>query len=288
MKKVLFAILISIIFVSCATKKYKLANIILEKRVDSLKVVIRKKEEIPFIKLTTLDSLKNIISKKDTFQLTDSTKTEFLETVNFNIRKPNFVIIHHTAQDSLQETIRTFSLKSTQVSSHYVIAKNGKVIQMLNDYLRAWHAGAGSWGKSTDINSTSIGIELDNNGDEPFSDTQINSLLVLLSKLKKDYNIPTQNFIGHSDIAPTRKNDPSVFFPWQKLAENGFGIWNNGVLDIAPPNFDTTMALRVIGYDVKNLSDAIKAFKLHYVQKDVTNVMNKNTIDLIYTIYLKQ
>jgi N-acetylmuramoyl-L-alanine amidase len=288
MKKVLFTILISVLFASCATKKYQLANIVLEKKIDSLKIVILKKDEIPFIKLTTLDSLKNIISKKNTFQLTDSTKTEFLETVNFNIRKPNLVIIHHTAQDSLQETLRTFSLKSTQVSSHYVIAKNGKVIQMLNDYLRAWHAGAGSWGKSTDINSTSIGIELDNNGEEPFSETQINSLLVLLSKLKKDYNIPTQNFIGHSDIAPTRKNDPSAFFPWQKLAENGFGIWNNGVLDIAPPNFDTTMALRVIGYDVKNLSDAIKAFKLHYVQKDVTNVMNKNTIDLIYTIYLRQ
>ena len=288
MKKILLTILSSVLFASCATKKYELANIVLEKKIDSLKIVILKKNEIPFIKLTTLDSLKNIISKKDTFQLTDSTKTEFLETVNFNIRKPNLVIIHHTAQDSLQETLRTFSLKSTQVSSHYVIAKNGKVIQMLNDYLRAWHAGAGSWGKTTDVNSTSIGIELDNNGEEPFSETQISSLLLLLTKLKKDYNIPIQNFIGHSDIAPTRKNDPSVFFPWQKLAENGFGIWNNGVLDIAPPNFDTTMALRVIGYDVKNLSDAIKAFKLHYVQKDITNIMNKNTIDLIYTIYLRQ
>ena len=288
MKKILLTILSSVLFASCATKKYELANIVLEKKIDSLKIVILKKNEIPFIKLTTLDSLKNIISKKDTFQLTDSTKTEFLETVNFNIRKPNLVIIHHTAQDSLQETLRTFSLKSTQVSSHYVIAKNGKVIQMLNDYLRAWHAGAGSWGKTTDVNSTSIGIELDNNGEESFSETQISSLLLLLTKLKKDYNIPIQNFIGHSDIAPTRKNDPSVFFPWQKLAENGFGIWNNGVLDIAPPNFDTTMALRVIGYDVKNLSDAIKAFKLHYVQKDITNIMNKNTIDLIYTIYLRQ
>lgn len=288
MKKILLTILSSVLFASCATKKYELANIVLEKKIDSLKIVILKKNEIPFIKLTTLDSLKNIISKKDTFQLTDSTKTEFLETVNFNIRKPNLVIIHHTAQDSLQETLRTFSLKSTQVSSHYVIAKNGKVIQMLNDYLRAWHAGAGNWGKTTDVNSTSIGIELDNNGEESFSETQISSLLLLLTKLKKDYNIPIQNFIGHSDIAPTRKNDPSVFFPWQKLAENGFGIWNNGVLDIAPPNFDTTMALRVIGYDVKNLSDAIKAFKLHYVQKDITNIMNKNTIDLIYTIYLRQ
>jgi N-acetylmuramoyl-L-alanine amidase len=89
-------------------------------------------------------------------------------TVNFNLRKPNFIIIHHTAQDSLQQTIKTFTVTRTQVSSHYVIADDGSVIQMLNDYLRAWHAGRGSWGKDTDINSSSIGIELDNNGTEVF------------------------------------------------------------------------------------------------------------------------
>jgi N-acetylmuramoyl-L-alanine amidase len=87
--------------------------------------------------------------------------------VNFNLRKPNFIIIHHTAQDSLQQTIKTFTVTRTQVSSH-VIADDGSVIQMLNDYLRAWHAGRGSWGKDTDINSSSIGIELDNNGTEVF------------------------------------------------------------------------------------------------------------------------
>jgi N-acetylmuramoyl-L-alanine amidase len=83
---------------------------------------------------------------------------------------------------------------------------------MLNDYLRAWHAGKGSWGKNTDINSASIGIELDNNGSEPFS-AQITSLMALLSKLQKQYGIPAQNIIGHSDIAPTRKSDPSALFP---------------------------------------------------------------------------
>jgi N-acetylmuramoyl-L-alanine amidase len=85
-----------------------------------------------------------------------------------SICKPNFIIIHHTAQDSLQQTIKTFTVTRTQVSSHYVIADDGSVIQMLNDYLRAWHAGRGSWGKDTDINSSSIGIELDNNGTEVF------------------------------------------------------------------------------------------------------------------------
>jgi N-acetylmuramoyl-L-alanine amidase len=78
-------------------------------------------------------------------------------------------------------------------------------------------------GENTDINSTS-GIELDNNGTQVFSELQINSLLALLTKLKKDYNIPAQNIIGHADIAPTRKKDPSQLFPWKILAENGFGL----------------------------------------------------------------
>jgi N-acetylmuramoyl-L-alanine amidase len=120
--------------------------------------------------------------------LDNGINTKWIGTVNFNLRKP--IIIHHTAQDSLQQTIKTFTVTRTQVSSH-VIADDGSV-QMLNDYLRAWHAGRGSWGKDTDINSSSIGIELDNNGTEVFLKHKF-SLMALLSKLKKEYNIPTQN-----------------------------------------------------------------------------------------------
>jgi N-acetylmuramoyl-L-alanine amidase len=106
-------------------------------------------------------------------------------TTNFNMRKPNFVIIHHTAQNSCDETLKTFTLERTQVSAHYVICRNGVVHHMLNDYLRAWHGGIAKWGNITDLNSVSIGIELDNNGFEPFSSLQINSLLTLLDTQKK-------------------------------------------------------------------------------------------------------
>ena len=111
-------------------------------------------------------------------------------TTNFNLRKPNFVIIHHTAQNSCEQTLKTFTTEKTQVSAHYVICKDGIVHHMLNDYLRAWHGGAAKWGNSTDINSNSIGIEIDNNGFEVFTEAQINSLLRLLARLKKTYNIP--------------------------------------------------------------------------------------------------
>jgi N-acetylmuramoyl-L-alanine amidase len=234
-----------------------------------------------------LDSLKTIISKKEPITLGIETKTEWISTINYNLRKPNFIIIHHTAQDSLQQTIKTFTLKRTQVSAHYVISRNGNIVQMLNDYLRAWHAGNANWGKTTDINSSSIGIELDNNGNEPFSDSQIKSLLTLLSKLKKDYNIPTQNIIAHSDIAPSRKVDPSIYFPWKKLAENGFGLWPNDELEIAPADFNSDFALRMIGYDTKNLENSITAFKLHYIQTEVDNILDQKTINTIYNIFKK-
>lgn len=221
-------------------------------------------------------------------RIVDSTFVSFLPTVNYNLRKPNLVIIHHTAQDSLAQTVKTFRLQKTQVSAHYIIGDDGTVVQMLNDYLRAWHAGSGKWGKNTDVNSASIGIELDNNGKEFFSDAQINSLLKLLKNLKKDYNIPAANFIGHSDIAPTRKNDPSELFPWKKLAEQGYGLWQNEELPLVPADFNIEQGLRIIGYDTANLSAAIIAFKRHFVQTDVTNTIDDTTKAILYSIYLKQ
>ncbi len=136
----------------------------------------------------------------------------WIGTVNFNLRKPNFVIIHYTAQNSCGQTLKTFSVPPTQVSAHYVICKDGTVHHMLNDYLRAWHASIARWGNVTDVNSSSVGIEIDNNGFEIFTQPQINSLLQLLDTLKTKYSIPAANFIGHSDIAPVRKIDPGVYF----------------------------------------------------------------------------
>ncbi len=186
-------------------------------------------------------------------------------TVNFNLRKPNYVIIHHTAQDSARQTLRTFTLVRTQVSAHYVIGRDGTVYHLLNDYLRAWHAGLSRWGSNKDINSSSIGIELDNNGFEPFAGPQITGLLHLLTSLKKKYNIPAENFIGHGDIAPVRKNDPSPYFPWKALAERGFGYWYDDTTNVVvPPDFSNLQALRIIGYDVRDTTAAFTAFHRHF------------------------
>ena len=204
-----------------------------------------------------------------TYPLEDSltSANPFIGTTNFNLRKPNYVIIHHTAQNSCEQTLQTFTLPRTQVSAHYVICKDGTIHHMLNDYLRAWHGGIARWGNVTDINSISVGIELDNNGFESFTNPQIKSLLIVLQTLKKNYTIPAANFIGHGDIAPTRKNDPNILFPWKQLAQQGYGLWFDDTTNIIIPTyFNRMQALRIIGYDIKDSSAAIMAFKRHFEQ----------------------
>jgi N-acetylmuramoyl-L-alanine amidase len=225
--------------------------------------------------------------KKQPADIDSSKAGAWVGTTNFSMRKPNFVIIHHTAQNSCEQTLNTFTLTRTEVSAHYVICKDGTVQHMLSDYLRAWHAGAGKWGNVTDINSVSIGIELDNNGFEPFTEAQINNLLIVLKALKKNYNIPTANFIGHADIAPSRKVDPNRFFPWQQLAANGFGYWYDITNVSQPENFNAIQALRIIGYDTKDSIAAIKAFKLHFVQQDSVAVLNDTDKRIIFNLYKK-
>ncbi|SFT68337.1 N-acetyl-anhydromuramyl-L-alanine amidase AmpD [Algoriphagus locisalis] len=283
---------ISLAFISCSKDIYRENNKAHKKAVKEATATI---QEIPKTKVE-LDY--------DTLSITD----EWVGTTNFSVRKPNYVIIHHTAQDSLEQTINTFTLTRTQVSSHYVVGRDGEIVQMLNDYLRSWHAGRGKWGNDTDLNSASIGIELDNIGSEPFTQAQIESLLVLLKRLKWKYGIPTANFIGHSDLAPSRKVDPSTYFPWKKLAEEGFGLWYDeeevfpvlssqnstsiplSTADSLPSNtLDPVLALRIIGYDVSDEKAAVRSFKLHFIQRDIESPLtetDKRILDNLYKKYL--
>ena len=244
-----FAIVISALVYSCAHNPYAQTNRFYKKQAKQL-----------------ANNLKPVPNKL----LLDSAimPVYAVATTNFDLRKPNFVIIHHTAQNSCEQTLKTFTLERTKVSAHYVICKDGTIHHMLNDYLRAWQAGVSKWGNFTDINSSSIGIELDNNGNEPFPEAQITSLMKLLDTLKNHYSIPTANFIGHADVAPGRKNDPSHYFPWQTLSQRGFGLWYDTTAVVVPDYFNATQALRIIGYNVKDTLAAIRSFKIHFVPQD--------------------
>lgn len=230
------------------------------------------------------DSLAGVISRTPASEPYYQNGKAWVGTTNFNLRKPNFVIIHHTAQKSCEQTLKTFTMPRTQVSSHYVICKDGTVYQMLNDYLRAWHAGASRWGTNTDINSASIGIELDNNGFEPFPEAQISSLLQVLARLKSSYTIPADHFIGHSDIAPGRKVDPNKTFPWQQLAQQGYGLWYDTANVQVPEHFDPMLALRIIGYDTRKPEYAFGSFRLHYLPADTTRSFTETDKKILWSL----
>jgi N-acetylmuramoyl-L-alanine amidase len=139
------------------------------------------------------------------------------------------VIIHYTGMQTASLALqRMCDDTSPKVSAHYFIDKNGQIYQLVSEKKRAWHAGISCWQGITDINSRSIGIELDNKGHEfgyhAFPKLQIQSLISLLDSIRTRYDIEDKNIIGHSDIAPMRKQDPGELFPWDILAYHGHGL----------------------------------------------------------------
>ncbi len=209
---------------------------------------------------------------------------QWVASPNFNDRRANFVVLHHTTNDTAAAALATLTDPARAVSSHYLVSRDGTLYQLVDERHRAWHAGQSYWGGSTDLNSSSIGIELDNNGVEPFPQPQIDALLALLADIKTRHGIPTANVLGHADIAPGRKVDPSAYFPWRTLALNGYGLWCEPPMPPAPPGFDEELGLRALGYDLSNRDAAVSAFKLRFIQDDVTSAMNGRDRDMLYCL----
>lgn len=185
---------------------------------------------------------------------------------NHDIRRPVLIVLHFTNQHSVQESLDTLRTANSggPVSAHYLVGADGRIYQLVADQLRAWQAGPGRWGTITDLNSASIGIELDNDGAAPFAQPQIDSLLRLLADLTTRLHIPRTQIIGHEDLAPGRKDDPGPLFPWKTLADAGFGRWPQGTLADPPAGFDPWMALAVVGYPLEDRPAAVRAFRHHF------------------------
>lgn len=187
---------------------------------------------------------------------------------NHDLRKPQLIVLHFTDQDSVQQALDTLRTQNSggPVSANYLIGRDGHIYQLVSDRLRAWHAGGGRWGTITDVNSASIGIELDNNGRVPFPESQIDSLIRLLTDLTTRWQIPRTQIIGHEDMAPTRKDDPGPLFPWATLAAAGFGLWPDPASSLVdpPPGFDPWLALTAIGYSLDDPQAAVRAFHNHF------------------------
>lgn len=190
---------------------------------------------------------------------------------NHNARSATLIVLHYTGEAGVQRALQTLTTRNLQgpVSAHYLIGRDGTIWQLVAEDERAWHAGDSFWAGENDVNSRSIGIELDNDGEEPFAQPEIDALLRLLADITARLQIPRTNIVGHTDVAPTRKDDPGVWFPWGALAEHGFGLWYDaGPLPDPPPGFDPMAALRPIGYDLGDPAAAVIAYHRHYRASD--------------------
>lgn len=144
---------------------------------------------------------------------------------NFGPRRdgltPTLVVLHYTAMHDAAAALDRLCDPAAEVSAHYLIGGDGTIWHLVDEAMRAWHAGAGEWAGQGDINSRSIGIELDNAGTHPFAEPQIAALEGLLQEILQRHAIRPQGVIGHSDMAPGRKTDPGPRFDWARLARQG-------------------------------------------------------------------
>ncbi|KIN71594.1 N-acetylmuramoyl-L-alanine amidase [Sulfitobacter guttiformis] len=170
---------------------------------------------------------------------------------------PTLIVIHYTAMESAQAAVERLCDPRAEVSAHYLIDAQGAVTRMVEEDQRAWHAGAGEWSGMNDINSRSIGIELDNRGTHPFSAPQMDALEVLLGGIMQRWKIPAAGVIGHSDMAPGRKSDPGPHFDWARLERVGLAqggtLRPTGALDASA----FREAARSAGYTAKADGDML-------------------------------
>ena len=192
----------------------------------------------------------------------------------------NMIVLHYTGMQDAASAIARLTDPEAKVSAHYLIAEDGQIVRMVADDKRAWHAGKSYWRGVTDINSASIGIELVNPGHEfgyrPFLDAQIDALLPLLRTLTARYRITRGNVVGHSDIAPARKDDPGELFPWGRLAKLRLAL-PSPTKNLLDPNWSDggfLLALERFGYDVTDPQAAVVAFQRRFRPENIDGVID--------------
>jgi len=176
------------------------------------------------------------------------------------------IVLHYTAMASADEALERLCDPVAEVSAHYLIARTGEVLQLVDEAERAWHAGAGSWGGQGDVNSRSIGIELDNDGFSPFPAPLMTSLEGLLPGIMERCSIRAEGVIAHSDMAPTRKCDPGRRFDWLRLARQGLAVWPNEPMASGAADANAFLGqASQFGYDVTlPLDQVLDAFRQRF------------------------
>src|SRR3546814_5130719 len=177
------------------------------------------------------------------------------------------LVLHYTGMVDAASAIERLRDPEAGVSSHYLVAEDGQVLRLVDEDKRAWHAGRSHWGGVTDVNSASIGIEIVNPGHEfgyqPVPEEQMDALVPLVADIVRRHAIPRANVVGHSDIAPDRKQEPGELFEWYRLAKVGLAV-PRPVRNLIDPNWTDAgflLALERYGYDVRDPAAATTAFQ---------------------------
>ncbi len=222
---------------------------------------------------------------------------------NFNERRapPDMLVLHYTGMPSGEAALARLRDAEAQVSAHYLIEEDGRIFGLVPEERRAWHAGRGVWQGEDDCNAASIGIEIVNPGHEfgyrAFPDAQIASVVALIGDIRERWTVPDSRIIGHSDLAPERKDDPGELFPWKRLAEAGHGLWFEpaaerikalgGLLQKGDDGIGVVVlraGLHRLGYGIKPGGDydaetesAVRAFQRHWRQSRIDGVADGET-----------
>ncbi|GJL97359.1 MAG: N-acetyl-anhydromuramyl-L-alanine amidase [Hyphobacterium sp.] len=206
---------------------------------------------------------------------------------NFNDRaKPvSLIVLHYTGMENGQTALDRMRDPEARVSAHYMVEEDGRIFRLVAEDKRAWHAGVSEWAGETDINSISVGIEIVNGGHEfglpDYPEAQIDTVISLTKQIMKRHKIPPHRVVGHSDIAPLRKQDPGEKFPWQQLASVGCSIWPDGP---ARPG-DVLEDLTTIGYGAgQGLMNRFEAFQRRFRPSRVDGIPDNETIGLIAAV----
>jgi N-acetylmuramoyl-L-alanine amidase len=190
------------------------------------------------------------------------------------------LVLHYTGMPDAASAIQRMTDAEAKVSAHYVVDEDGRILRLVPEERRAWHAGRGSWRGIQDINSASIGIEIVNPGHEfgyrPFPEAQMDALVPLVADIVQRHAIRPPNVVGHSDIAPARKEDPGELFDWARLARLGLAV-PRPIRNLIDPNWTDAgflLAAERFGYDVQNPKAAVRAFQRRFRPENVDGIID--------------
>jgi N-acetylmuramoyl-L-alanine amidase len=208
---------------------------------------------------------------------------------NFNDRIPgvpiDMLVFHYTGMETCEQAKTRLCDPNAQVSCHYLIEQDGTVHRLVDEDKRAWHAGVAWWRGALDVNAHSIGIELVNPGHEfgyqSFPEPQMIALSNLSRSILSRHPIAPRNVVGHSDVAPRRKQDPGELFDWQHLADVGVGVWPQNAFPIRVTDEQMVVMLNAYGYSVTDLTATVAAFQRHFRPSKFDGVIDGETAGLL-------